>query len=136
MAIPKISELYNVILTLLGENGETALEIIRKEMASSFYVPDGEAFEEKEQKYSIFENRVNYACWDLCHASLIERTRIGFYVLSPEGNQAASRDDYVDRDYLWDIPGFQDYVLSHKEDAAGKTDEQESFPHTLTGRIA
>ena len=68
MAIPKTSELYDSILTFLGKNGETALDRIRQEMALSFYVPDEEAFEDREQRYSIFENRVNYACWDLCHA--------------------------------------------------------------------
>ena len=118
MAIPKTSELYDSILTFLGKNGETALDRIRQEMALSFYVPDEEAFEDREQRYSIFENRVNYACWDLCHAGLIERTQIGFYALSPEGSQAV--DDYVDRDYLWGIPGFQDYAILRRGEAGVK----------------
>lgn len=120
MAIPKTSELYDSILTFLGKNGETALDRIRQEMALSFYVPDEEAFEDREQRYSIFENRVNYACWDLCHAGLIERTQIGFYALSPEGSQAV--DDYVDRDYLWGIPGFRDYAIWRRGEAGVKQD--------------
>lgn len=126
MAIPQKTELYNAILDYLVENGETSLSKIREEMAPSFYMSDDEAFEKQEQKYSVFENRVNYACWDLCHAGLIERTRIGFYELSPEGSQAVSGDNHVDRDYLWDIPEFQNYFLSHKEDSAEETDGQES----------
>lgn len=124
MAIPKTNELYDSILAFLGENGETALDRIRQEMALSFYVPDEEAFEDREQRYSLFENRVNYACWDLCRAGLIERTRIGFYVLSPKGNEAVGREDYVDRDYLWDVPEFRDYVLSRKGEFSVKTDDR------------
>nr|WP_304955969.1 winged helix-turn-helix domain-containing protein [uncultured Acetatifactor sp.] len=135
MAIPKIQELYNAILAYLMENGETELSKIREEMAPLFYVPDDEAFEKGEQKYSVFENRVNYACWDLCHAGLIERTRIGFYELSPEGSQAVSGDNHVDRDYLWDIPEFQNYFLSHKEDSVEEADGQESKENVNKAKI-
>ena len=123
MAIPKISELYDSILTFLSENGETELRKIRQKMALSFYVPDEEAFEDREQRYSIFENRVNFACWDLCRACLIERTRIGFYALSSQGNEAVGRDDYVDRDYLWDIPEFWDYAISRRKELSVNPDD-------------
>lgn len=124
MAIPKISELYSSILNFLSENGETALYKIRQEMALSFYVPDEEAFEDREQQYSIFENRVNCACWDLCHAGLIERTQIGFYVLSSKGNEAVGRDDYVDRDYLWGVPEFRDYAISRRRELSVNLDDR------------
>ena len=126
MRIPQISELYDSILGYLNEYGETALEKIRNEMAQVFYIPDGEAYNRGEMRYSRLEGRVNNAVFDLCHAGLIERTRLGFYRLSGHGKVAVAKNDFVDKDYLWDIPEFQNYVLSHKEDAVEKTDEQDS----------
>lgn len=125
MAIPKISELYDSILSYLNEYGETALEKIRNEMAQAFYIPEDEAYDRREMRYSRFEGRVNDAVFDLCHSGLIERTRLGFYRLSGQGEDVVVKNDYVDRDYLWDMPEFQDYVLSHKGDSAGEIEGQE-----------
>lgn len=136
MALPKISELYDSILAFLRENGEIPLNKIRQEMALSFYVPDEEAFEEREQKYSIFENHVNYACWDLCRAGLIERTRIGFYALSPKGDEAVGRDDYIDRDYLWDVPEFRDYVISRRGEPSVKPEDRKEEAGGQDKRVA
>ena len=50
MAIPKISELYDSILSYLNEYGETALEKIRNEMAQAFYIPEDEAYDRREMR--------------------------------------------------------------------------------------
>lgn len=116
MAIPKISELYNPILQFLSENGKSHISTIRNEIARSFYVQEDEVLDRNNKRYSLYESRVNQACWNLCYAGLIERTFIGFYTLSGSGEEAVDKDDFVDRDYLWEIPSFREHIISQRDE--------------------
>lgn len=121
MAIPKTQELYDPILVYLNEHGETSLDKIRGDLARAFYIPKEEARERNEMRYSVFEGRVNHACFDLHYAGLVERTGRGFYRISQPGELAVDKGDYVDRDYLYGILAFQEHMDAGREsDEGGK----------------
>lgn len=121
MAIPKINELYDSILQLLHENGESHISIIRNEIARSFYVLEDEVTDRNNKRYSLYESRVNQACWNLCYAGLIERTFIGFYTLSRSGEAAVEKDDFIDGNYLWEIPSFREHIISQRGESSRKS---------------
>lgn len=121
MAIPKISELYNPILQFLSENGRSHISTIRNEIARSFYVPEDEVLDRNDKRYSLYESRVNQACWNLCYAELIVRTSIGYYALSESGEEAVDKDDFVDGDYLCEIPSYWEYIIFQRNNFSFKS---------------
>lgn len=100
MAIPKINELYDPILLFLAEYGDASLSEIRSKFAQIFYILEEEATARKDKRYSLFEERVNNACFNLYYAGLIDRIYCGQYRLSESGEKTVTRGDYVDADYL------------------------------------
>lgn len=111
MAIPGIQELYNPILGYLSEFGEDTLASIRKAMQKYFYISEEDAFINKmlHSHYTLFECRVNAACYNLYHANLLERPRKGVYAISESGYNVAYSDEDVDSDYLRNIKSFREY---------------------------
>lgn len=134
MAIPKIRELYNPILDYLYKFGESSLADIRIAMARSFYIPDKEAFnynDNDDNKPTLFMGRVNNACYNLYFAGLIIRVRRGVYDISPKGHKAVDDEDFVDSDYLWMFPAYQEYATRRYEQgvcASGPEEEDNPLP--------
>lgn len=111
MAIPKIRELYNPILDYLYQYGETTLFDIRYAMARSFYIPDKEAFGSDGDKPTLFMGRVNNACFNLYCAGLIIRVKRGVYNIASNGKRAIDNEEFVDSDYLWSFPSYQERMM-------------------------
>lgn len=114
MAILKIKELYNPILELIDKCSSAYLPDIRVELAEDFYSPKDEAFDFGDKYYSVFEDRVNNACYNLYHAGLLIRVRRGTYKLSETEKKVVDSNDYIDNDYLWQFPEYREYHL-HRE---------------------
>ena len=125
MRIPRIRELYNLILDYLKGCRTATLNEIRKDLALYFLLPDEIAYDRKDNNtYSIYESRVNQACWDLWHAGLIERVSSGKYTIKKDGEVAS--DDYVDKDYLRDIPEYEEYESSRYHTSGSDDQEADS----------
>lgn len=125
MAIPKVQELYDPILGYLFSVKKDTLPNIRSAMQQYFYILEDEAFEKKkDEKYSLFEWRVNYACKNLYHAGLLLHPAKGIYEISAEGSKVADSDKEVDREYLWNIKEFREYSRSKRE---AKTDFEDKY---------
>ncbi len=131
MAIPKIRELYNPILDYLYQYGESSLFDIRYAMARSFYIPDKEAFNYDGDKPTLFMGRVNNACYNLYFAGLIVRIKRGVYDISKVGRRAIDDEDFVDSDYLWQFPSYQEYVMRRYEQGVNASGPEGNMPLPL-----
>ncbi|MCR5487422.1 MAG: winged helix-turn-helix domain-containing protein [Lachnospiraceae bacterium] len=124
MAVPKIGELFGPILKLAYSGETVSLSGMRAMLADEFYVPKKEAFTRKEGAgYSLFEERVNAACYNLCHAGLIRRVGWGLYVITTAGKAAVDSGQIIDDEFLRRIPRYRLYLHLDKKESRREWDD-------------
>ncbi len=77
-----------------------------------------------------WNNRANWACYDLYRAGLLERPKRGVYLITETGKTvAAEKPEYIDRDFLLKFPSFAEFHLKSgakkgmSAEGAGKADD-------------
>jgi restriction system protein len=69
-----------------------------------------------------WNNRANWACYDLFRAGLLDRPRKGLYVITELGKKvAAEKPAFIDREYLMKFPSFAQFA-----EAKGKNKSADS----------
>ena len=87
-----------------------------------------------------WNNRANWACYDLYRAGLLERPKRGVYLITEAGRKiAAQKPAYIDRDFLLQFPSFAEFHLksgakkgvSEHAGKAGDVADKEKTPEEL-----
>lgn len=91
MRLPRIKELYNPIMYLVGFLGKADLGTIRNRMQDYFFF--GEDLDDDMQ--TAFEGRVNNACTNLFKAEQVDRESRGVYKLSSLGKKVLEDGKYI-----------------------------------------
>jgi restriction system protein len=64
-------------------------------------------------KQRRWENRVNWACYDLFRAGLLDRPKRGIYTITEIGKKIARENPKtIDRDFLMKFPKFVEFLQS------------------------
>ncbi|HYE32901.1 MAG TPA: restriction endonuclease [Methylomirabilota bacterium] len=81
-----------------------------------------------------WHNRVNWACYDLFRAGLLDRPKKGWYIITDLGRKlAAEKPKYIDREYLMRFPQFVEFAKASAK--APKGDEEPKLDAANIGLI-
>lgn len=138
MAIPDYEQIKVPILKQLSDGKPWRLRELFEVMGEYFKLTPEERSEllpsGTQQRW---HNRVNWACYDLFKANILERPKKGVYQISELGRTiAASNPENLDRTFLRQFPAFLawDRGASRPAGQSNKTSNAEAQPATQTAR--
>ena len=114
--IPEIRDLYDPIMNFMQHVEEAHTEKIRDAVANYFYMDTTDRVfkSDDNRKYSVFQKRINDACYNLCEAGLLYRIRRGNYRITTKGESAIEKDYFFDLDYI--KQSKEDYIEKNSDD--------------------
>lgn len=106
--IPQIRELYEPIMEFMYDTKEAYTYQIREAIANYFFLTEDEVEYRENDRYTVFQMRVNVVCYRLARRRLLENIGRGLYKISYLGEEALERRYDIDENYLKQIPEIED----------------------------
>lgn len=103
-SVPQISELYEPIMQYMRNVKDAYTYQIRDAIADYFYMTNEDCAYRENERYTVFQARVNKACYRLARRRLLENVARGWYRISYSGEDALERKFYIDDNYLKQLP--------------------------------
>jgi restriction system protein len=121
MPIPEFNEIKVPALKLLSDAALHKLSEIYGTLANHFNLTEQELNEVLPSGVQRrWQNRTNWACYDLFRADLLDRPRKGIYLITELGKTVATQNPkFIDREFLMQFPHFVKFVQS----SSGKKEE-------------
>jgi restriction system protein len=122
MAIPDYQTVMLPLLKFTADQQEHSTREAIDSLAGHFRLTDAEREELLPSgQQSIFGNRVHWAAFYLRHAGLLERTRRGFYQLTPRGAQLLHQNPQrIDVKLLAQYPEFNEFTARSRKERNGQ----------------
>lgn len=99
-SVPRIKELYEPIMHIMCERLEAHTYEIREALASYFYMTEEDCEYKENERYTVFQARVNAACYRLARCGLLENSNRGKYKITSIGIEALDKRYYIDFTYI------------------------------------
>lgn len=112
MPIPEFNAIKAPALQFFADGHTHRIREVYEAMALPFGLTETEKAEMLPSgTQSRWQNRVNWACYDLFRAGLLQRPRRGIYAISELGARIAKKKpERIDRDFLMQFPEFSKWV--------------------------
>ena len=99
MPIPTQTEMYGIVLGLMGDGGEYTRRSMKQKALSYLDLTAEETLQKTDSGVLVYESRVGWAISYLSRAQLISRVNRGVYVINDEGKNTLKEN--LDPDALW-----------------------------------
>ncbi len=112
MPIPEFNEIKAPALQFFADGQPHRLSGIFDILAQQFNLTTEEQNEMLPSGMQRrWHNRVNWACYDLFRAGLLERPKKGLYVITESGKKVAEqKPKFIDREFLMQFPQFAQFA--------------------------
>ena len=112
MPIPEFNEIKAPALQFFADGQPHRLSGIFDILAQQFNLTTEEQNEMLPSGMQRrWHNRVNWACYDLFRAGLLERPKKGLYVITESGKKVAEqKPKFIDREFLMQLPQFAQFA--------------------------
>jgi restriction system protein len=131
MPIPEFNEIKVPALEFLSDGKPHNAKELYSALAGKFQLTEQEKVELLPSgTQPRWHNRVNWACYDLYRAGLLDRLKKGTYTISELGRQvAAQKPQKIDREYLMRYPQFAKWIAETESNArTAAPNEQAATP--------
>lgn len=120
MPVPEFNEIKAPAVQFFADGKPHKMSEVFEALAKVFNLSESEINEMLPSgTQRRWHNRVQWACYDLYRAGLLERVKRGVYVITEAGKKVAEqKPPLIDRDFLMQFPSFKVFV----ETAGEKTD--------------
>src|ERR1043165_2488443 len=131
MPIPEFNEIKAPVLQMLSDGVHHKVGELYAPLADDFRLTEDERNELLPSgKQRRWHNRVNWACYDLFRARLLDRPKKGLYIISQLGKTIADqKPKVIDRNFLMQFPAFAEFVRStrgRRAEAPAQGDQETS----------
>jgi restriction system protein len=129
MPVPEFNEIKAPAMQFFADAKPHRLAEVFEVLAKHFNLTQDEQNELLPSgKQRRWNNRANWACYDLFRAGLLDRPKKGLYVITELGKKvAAEKPDFIGREYLMKFPSFAQFA-----EAKGKNSNEASVDEDET----
>lgn len=134
MPIPEFNEIKAPAIQFFADGQAHKISEVYAKLADQFNLTDDERNELLPSgTQRRWQNRANWACYDLFRAGLLDRPKRGVYVITELGKKIANqKPTIIDRAFLMKFEGFANFVQS----SGAKPTNDKSVDPELLGKYA
>ncbi len=118
MPVPEFNEIKAPALQFFADGEQHKLSEVFHSLATHFELTEQDLSELLPSgTQSRWHNRVNWACYDLFRAGLLDRPKKGLYVITELGRSVtAKKPKKIDREFLMQFPKFAEFMKKSEPD--------------------